>query len=91
MLYLILETLKVGGRMRRMDFSDLNKQIFEKKSEVDRTILRTKSPDRLVRTGARDENEARVLDELCIKRWKKAEEEGKIKYLSKRVWYYELD
>ena len=77
--------------MRKMDFSELNNQINEKKCEVERTILRTKSPDRLVRTRPRDREEARILDKLCIKRWKKAEEEGKIKYLSKRVWYYEFD
>lgn len=77
--------------MRKMDFSELNNQINEKKGEVERTLLRTKSPDRLVRTRPRDKEEAKILDKLCIKRWKKAEEEGKIKYLSKRVWYYEFD
>ncbi|MCC3357750.1 hypothetical protein [Bacillus sp. REN16] len=77
--------------MRKMDFSELNETIFEKKSEVERTILRTKSSDRLFRTRPRDEGEAKILDELCIQRWKKAEEEGKIKYISKRMWDYELD
>jgi hypothetical protein len=77
--------------MRKMDFSDLNKQIFEKKSEVERAILRTKTPERLLRTRPRDNEEAKILDKLCIKRWKKAELEGKIKYLDKRVWYYEFD
>jgi hypothetical protein len=77
--------------MRKMDFSELNKRIYEKKSEVDRSILRNKPLDRMVRTRTRDKDEAKILDELCIRRWKKAEEEGKIKYLSKRVWYYEFD
>ncbi|MEH7178576.1 hypothetical protein [Neobacillus vireti] len=77
--------------MRKVDFSELNKQIFEKKSEVERTILRTKSSERLLRTRPRDKDEAKILDELCIKRWKKAEEEGKVKYLNERVWYYEFD
>jgi hypothetical protein len=77
--------------MRKMDFSELNKQIFEKKSEVERNILRTKTPDRLLRKRPRDKEEAKILDQLCIRRWKKAEEEGKIKYLSKRVWYYDFD
>lgn len=77
--------------MRKMDFSELNKQIFEKKSDVERTILRSKSPNRILRTRPRDKDEAKILDELCIRRWKKAEESGKIKYLSKRAWYYEFD
>ena len=38
--------------MRKMDFSELNNQINEKKSEVERTLLRTKSPDRLVKGRA---------------------------------------
>ncbi|WP_428911842.1 hypothetical protein [Niallia sp. Krafla_26] len=77
--------------MRKMDFSELNKKISDKKSDVERTILRTKSPDRLLRKRSRDQQEAKILDELCIRRWKKAEEEGKIKYISDRVWYYEFD
>lgn len=77
--------------MRKMDFSELNKQIHQKKSEVERAILRTKSPEKLVRTRSRDIDEAKILDELCIKRWKKAEKEGKVKYIGDRVWYYEFD
>lgn len=49
--------------MRKMDLSELNNQINEKKSEVERTILRTKSPDRLLRTRFRDKEEAKILDE----------------------------
>ena len=77
--------------MRKMDFSELNKQIDEKKSEVERTILRTKFPERFLRTRSRDHDEAKILDELCMKRWKKAEVDGKIQYISERVWYYEFD
>lgn len=76
--------------MRRIDYSKLNDQIDKKKSDVERTILRTKSPDRLVRTRPRDKDEVKVLDELCIRRWKKAEEEGKVKYINEQVWYYEF-
>jgi hypothetical protein len=77
--------------MKEMDFSELNEWIFEKKKEVERTILRTKSPERNIRTRPRDKTEADILDELCMKRWKKAEADGKVKYLSERVWYYEFD
>jgi hypothetical protein len=51
--------------------------------------LQTKGKERNIRTRAHDENKAKILDVLCRKRWKKAE--GKVKYLSKRVWYYEFD
>ncbi len=77
--------------MKKMNFSDLNREIFEKKNEVEKTILRTKSDERLLRRRPRDENEAKILDELSIKRWKKAEREGKIKYIDDRVWYYDFD
>lgn len=77
--------------MKEMDFSELSEWILEKKSDVDRDILQTKGKERNIRTRARDENETEILDDLCRKRWKKAEAEGKVKYLSKRVWYYEFD
>ncbi|PLR78709.1 hypothetical protein CVD25_13710 [Bacillus canaveralius] len=77
--------------MKQMDFSDLNRSIDEKKSDVERNLLRTTSSERKIRTRPRDEEEAKILDKLCIQRWKKAESEGKIKYISDRVWYYEFD
>jgi hypothetical protein len=77
--------------MKKMDFSELSEWILEKKSDVERDILRTKGEERNIRTRVRDENEVKILDDLCRKRWKKAEMEGKVKYLSKRVWYYEFD
>ncbi|PWA10020.1 hypothetical protein DCC39_12085 [Pueribacillus theae] len=77
--------------MKKIDFSDLNNWIDRKKNETDRAILKSKSKKRSIRTRPRHPDEIKILDELCIKRWKKAEQEGKIKYLSKRVWYYELD
>jgi hypothetical protein len=77
--------------MKEMDFSELSEWILEKKNDVERDILQTKGKERNIRTRARDENETEILDDLCRKRWKKAEAEGKVKYLSKRVWYYEFD
>jgi hypothetical protein len=77
--------------MKEIDFSELNEKIFDKKKEVERTLLRTKNIERNIRTRPRDKNEAEILDKLCMKRWKKAEAEGKVKYLSERVWYYEFD
>lgn len=74
-----------------MDLSDLTDWINEEKSNVDRAILRNKPLGRKIRTRPRDPDEIKILDQLCMKRWEKAEQEGKIRYLSDRVWYYEID
>jgi hypothetical protein len=41
------------------------------------------------RRRERDTEEKRILHEICALRWKKAEREGKIKYLSPTQWYYD--
>ncbi|WP_102345127.1 hypothetical protein [Bacillus sp. Marseille-P3661] len=77
--------------MKQIDFSDLNVWIQSKKPEVERRLLQEKANHRNFRTRPRDPDEIKILDILCKKKWEKAEQEGKIKYLSDRVWYYELD
>ncbi|RWR12182.1 hypothetical protein QNH23_13870 [Siminovitchia fortis] len=77
--------------MKEVDLSDLTDWINEEKSNVDRAILRNKPLGRKIRTRPRDPDEIKILDQLCMKRWEKAEQEGKIRYLSDRVWYYEID
>jgi hypothetical protein len=74
--------------MREMNFDDLNKQIQHNKSEVEKQILEERT-EKLVRTRIRDKDEADILDKLCTDNWNKALKEGKIKYLSKREWYYD--
>jgi hypothetical protein len=76
--------------MKEIDISDLNQWISNKKSDTERLILRTKEKQ-TKRTRPRDMNEVKILDAICIKHWEKAELEGKIKYISDRVWYYEFD
>jgi hypothetical protein len=76
--------------MKEMDFSELSEWILEKKSDVERDILQTKGKERNIRTRARDENEVKILDDLC-KKIEKSRSGRKSKYLSKRVWYYEFD
>jgi hypothetical protein len=53
--------------MKEMDFSELSEWILEKKSDVERDILQTKGKERNIRTRARDENEVKILDDLCKK------------------------
>lgn len=77
--------------MKEIDFSDLNDWIQSKKQDVERQLLLEKSEQRTFRTRPRDPDEIKVLDILSKKKWEKAEQEGKIKYLSERVWYYEFD
>ncbi|HHW35816.1 MAG TPA: hypothetical protein GXX18_00715 [Bacillales bacterium] len=77
--------------MKEIDFSDLNDWIQSKKQDVERQLLQEKSEQRTFRTRPRDPDEIKILDILSKKKWEKAEQEGKIKYLSERVWYYELD
>lgn len=77
--------------MKQIHFSDLNSWIQSKKPEVERQLLQEKSDQRAFRTRPRDPDEIKILDILSKKKWERAEQEGKVKYLSERVWYYELD
>jgi len=77
--------------LERINIRELNNLINEKKSEVDRHIIRNRNSEKNIRTRVRDRDEQKILDKLCIKRWKKAEQEGKIKYLTKRKWFYDFD
>ncbi len=80
-----------GCVVKEIDFSDLNDWIQAKKPEVERRLLQEKSENRTFRTRPRDPDEIKILDMLSKKKWEKAEQEGKVKYLSEREWYYELD
>lgn len=77
--------------MKKIDFSDLNEWTQSKRPEVERQLLQEKTDQRAIRTRPRDSEEIKILDIMCKKKWEKAEQEGKVKYLSERVWYYELD
>lgn len=71
--------------------NDLKSWIDEKKPEVEQIITRNRKPEVRVRRRERDRDEQKIIDTLCILKWKKAEKEGKIKYLSKREWFYDFD
>lgn len=77
--------------MREWDLLELEKDITRKKPEIDRELLSRRKDMRYSRRRPRSIGEQRVLDLLCINKWKKAEQEGKVKYLSAREWYYEFD
>lgn len=71
--------------------NDLNRWIDEKKPEVEQMIRRNRKVEVQVRTRVRDKDEQKIIDKLCIEKWKKAEDDGKVKYLSKRKWFYDFD
>lgn len=74
-----------------MNFDEMNHLIKERQAEVEKKIINSRDEKKLVRTRPRNPDEIKILDKLCIERWKKAEEEGKIIYLSKRKWFYGFD
>lgn len=67
---------------------DLNRFIESRKSETEMKILRA-GRKRTYRRRPRDPEEISVLNQICLLRWKKAEAEGKIRYISKTQWYYD--
>lgn len=67
---------------------DLNRFIESRKSETEMKILRA-GRKRTYRRRLRDPEEIAVLNQICLLRWKKAEAEGKIRYISKTQWYYD--
>lgn len=82
---------KVMKVNKKIKLEDLTQWINDNKVDVERTIIRNRPPEKLLRTRKRDEDEQKIMDNLCIKKWEEAERSGKIKYLSKRKWYYEFD
>lgn len=70
---------------------DLERWINDNKSNVERQILRNRASQQLIRTRERDKEERKIIDKLCMRKWKKAEQAGKIKYISSRKWYYDDD
>ncbi|WP_077707001.1 hypothetical protein [Virgibacillus dokdonensis] len=77
--------------MEKLNINDLNHFIESRKSDVERIIARDRKSERIVRMRKRDIDEQKILDILCVKRWEKTEENGKVKYITERKWYYEFD
>lgn len=77
--------------MKKINIKELNQWIERQKPDVERKMIRGQKSEKLVRTRERDIDEQKILDRLCLERWKKAEREGKIKYISERKWRYEFD
>lgn len=75
--------------MKEWNYDELKRDIDTRKTMTDHILLSNKTMERPVRRRARDEAERDILDFLCVKKWKDAENNGKIKYIHKNEWYYE--
>ena len=67
---------------------DLNTFIQSRKAEAEIKILQN-GRERAFRRRSRNPEEITILNEICLLRWKKAEADGKIRYISKTQWYYD--
>ena len=74
--------------MESISLEELSRFIEVRKQEAEERILQ-KGRTRTYRRRARDPEEIKILNEISALRWKKAESEGKIKYLSPNQWYYD--
>ena len=83
--------MKGVKEVKELNLNDLEKDINAKKADVEIKILSNTPSEKAYRTKPRDEDEIQVLHKLSILRWKKAVQEGKVKYISEREWYYEAD
>ena len=74
--------------MQSFSLEELSSYIESRKSSVEEWMLQ-KGRTRTYRRRERDAEEKKILHKICALRWKKAEREGKIKYLSPTRWYYD--
>lgn len=77
--------------MDKLNFSDLKREIEKCKPSVEKRVVAERTSERRTRMRERDLDEANILDNICIDKWKRAEAQGKIKYYSDRKWYYDYD
>ena len=75
--------------MRKFRLSDLNELIDKKRKIVNKQISEFSLPKRKKRNRARSKGEREALDRISIQKWKKAMENGKVRKISNRVWYYD--
>jgi len=76
--------------MKQVDFRLLEELIRNRKDDVELRLLAEITGRRSVRTRPRDPEEQVILDQIAIQKWREAERAGKIKYISKTEWHYEL-
>lgn len=73
--------------MQSLKLEELTSFIESRKAEVEMKILQS-GRERSFRRRPRDPEEIEVLNQICLLPWKKAEAEGRIRYISKTQWRY---
>lgn len=74
--------------MQSIRLEELTAFVESKRLEVEKKILR-KGRERSFRRRPRSREEIEVLNQIAVLRWQKAEREGKVRYISRNVWYYD--
>ncbi|WP_019155574.1 hypothetical protein [Robertmurraya massiliosenegalensis] len=74
--------------MRRMKLEDLDKVIEQERKNANQ-IIASHLRRRRKRHRIRSKGEIEALNQISIYKWKKAVEDGHIKYISDRVWFYD--
>ncbi|PLR94639.1 hypothetical protein [Bacillus sp. T33-2] len=75
--------------MRKIKLSDLNEVIERNRSMVNKQIAKLSSPKRKKRNRVRSKGEREALDQISVRKWKKALVSGKVRKISDKVWYYD--
>jgi len=73
--------------MRRVKLDEVNK-IIEVERKNDNQIIAQHLRRRRKRSRARSEGEIEALNQIAIRHWEKAVENGWIRKISDKVWYY---
>ncbi|MFB5661382.1 hypothetical protein [Alteribacillus sp. HJP-4] len=79
--------------MKEININTINETINSRSNEVNYQLKREFSAisSRRKNNKIRSKGEVEALDLICIQKWNRAVEEGKIKRLGERELYYEFD
>lgn len=73
--------------MKTVKLEDINKRIEANRKEANKKIAEARK-GRRKRSRTRTKGEKGALDQISVKRWKKAEEKGDVKKLEERKMFY---
>jgi len=74
--------------VRKVKIEEINKRIETNRKEANKKIAEVRNR-RQKRSKTRKKGEREALDQISLKRWKKAEEKGLVKKIGKRKMYYD--
>ncbi|PKR76755.1 hypothetical protein CEY16_13120 [Halalkalibacillus sediminis] len=78
--------------MRKFTLEQINETVTNNRTRANAIIKKELQPiGRVKRYRPRSPGEVKALNEISISRWNKAVEEGKIKKLGERSYYYDYN